>query len=83
MLRFIINSYLLLLVYNQGFRTLYVEVYLWVVLSIKLEEHCFRTLYVEVYQILTQNGLPVGESFRTLYVEVYLDGTVEINKESI
>ena len=35
-----------------GFRTLYVEVYLWEYSEITKMSKRFRTLYVEVYQIL-------------------------------
>ena len=56
-----------------GFRTLYVEVYLYRTEPLTLSHCGFRTLYVEVYQKLgAEFELLEQHCFRTLYVEVYL-----------
>ena len=56
----------------RRFRTLYVEVYHYVLPYIQSLLTCFRTLYVEVYQHKINWEWVKEQGFRTLYVEVYL-----------
>ena len=66
----------------QGFRTLYVEVYLQVRQTFLFLLLSFRTLYVEVYPDALKWILTKLMRFRTLYVEVYLSGVYHTSGSS-
>ncbi len=60
-----------LVLLEESFRTLYVEVYLLLWYAGNAPATSFRTLYVEVYLELKIKLYKPLSCFRTLYVEVY------------